>query len=384
MEAERIREGVKLMQSGDKATTKGLFRKPDWDLAAGYYDQAATCFKVARSFDQAVQAYTKASEALFKSNAMHMAGKAMENAALILVNNLNQPQRGAEAYKQASNLFMTDGKMIRAAEQLGKAAKAMEPIDVNAAIDLYSSSIDLYEQEERGSFSTETYKKAIGLSVKSRKYAKAVELLHRQAPTLQKMTSRSPANKANLSMLVLLFAMDDEVEAGKQFNNMCGNEEAGLAQQMLRAYDESDQELLEKTVRDQHFSFLDNEIVRLARSLTVPGESLSSQKQPQQQYQARAPLPPAGYAEKQGLYNNTRAPAGGPPPPPPGYDGPAAFMPEKSQPYPSEMPYNQAPPPPPAFQQQPPPQNAHQPYPTQSGSRPPHNYADDDDDDDLL
>lgn len=45
---------------------------------------------------------------------------------------------------------------------------------------------------------------------------------------------------------------------------------------MLTAYEQRDQELLEKTVRLQHVTFLDNEVVKLARLLTVPGEVLSS------------------------------------------------------------------------------------------------------------
>lgn len=54
------------------------------------------------------------------------------------------------------------------------------------------------------------------------RYAKAVELLHRQSVILQKLTSRTHQYKANLSLLIILFAMGDEVEASKQFNNMCG------------------------------------------------------------------------------------------------------------------------------------------------------------------
>jgi hypothetical protein len=45
---------------------------------------------------------------------------------------------------------------------------------------------------------------------------------------------------------------------------------------LLTAYEQRDQELLEKTVRLQHVTFLDNEVVKLARLLTVPGEVLSS------------------------------------------------------------------------------------------------------------
>ncbi|KAF7729568.1 hypothetical protein EC973_004243 [Apophysomyces ossiformis] len=298
MEAERIREGVKLMQEGDKASSKGLFRKPDWDIAAGCYERAAVSFKIAKSYDQAVQAYAKASESLFKADAIHLAGKAMENAALVLAQNLNQPQRAAEAYQRASDLFMTQGSIDRAAEQLEKAGKTMENIDINAAIDMYSSACTLYEQEDRGRFAIDIFKKAISLLIKSKKYEKAVDMLHRQSQTLQKLSSRSHLYKANLSIMIVLFALGDDVEAGKQFNNMCSDpgfaqsEEAEICQCLLQAYNEGDQELLEATVRRQHVSFLDNEVAKLARTLTVPGEILSGRTQ-QPVYQVRDRVQPS-------------------------------------------------------------------------------------------
>jgi hypothetical protein len=46
----------------------------------------------------------------------------------------------------------------------------MENVDVNAAIDLYSQSCSLYEQEDRGRFAMDTFKKAISLLVKTQKY----------------------------------------------------------------------------------------------------------------------------------------------------------------------------------------------------------------------
>lgn len=54
------------------------------------------------------------------------------------------------------------------------------------------------------------------------------------------------------------------------------SEEAEIGQALLQAYEEGDQELLEQTVRRQHISFLDNEVAKLSRTLTVPGEMLSS------------------------------------------------------------------------------------------------------------
>ncbi|KAI9472919.1 hypothetical protein BDB00DRAFT_793510 [Zychaea mexicana] len=286
MEAQRIREGVKLVQEGDKASSKGLFRKPDWDVASGCYDHAATSFKLARSYDQAVQAYLKASEAFFKADATHLSGKALENAALLLAQQLNQPQRAAELYQRASNMFMTRvhaGSIDRAAEQLEKAGRALENTDVNAAIEMYSSACSLYEQEDRGRMAIDIFKKAVALLIRSKKYERAVDMLHRQSAVLRKLANRSHLYKANLSIIIVLFAIGDEVEAGKQFNYMSSNdpgflqsEEAEIGQLLLQAYNEGDQGLLEQAVRMQHISFLDNEVAKLSRTLTVPGEMLSS------------------------------------------------------------------------------------------------------------
>lgn len=55
-----------------------------------------------------------------------------------------------------------------------------------------------------------------------------------------------------------------------------GSEEAEIGEDLLKAYDTRDQELLEQTVRLQHVTFLDNEVAKLARLLTVPGEVLSN------------------------------------------------------------------------------------------------------------
>jgi phosphoglycerate-specific signal transduction histidine kinase len=52
-----------------------------------------------------------------------LAGKATESAAFIIAHNLNQPQRAADAYQRASNFFMTQGSIDRAAEQLDKAGR---------------------------------------------------------------------------------------------------------------------------------------------------------------------------------------------------------------------------------------------------------------------
>jgi hypothetical protein len=52
-----------------------------------------------------------------------MAGRALENGGNIALQNLGQPERAADMYKRASDLFMQNMTPDRAAEMLEKSAK---------------------------------------------------------------------------------------------------------------------------------------------------------------------------------------------------------------------------------------------------------------------
>lgn len=52
-----------------------------------------------------------------------MAGRALENGANILLQNMGQPERAADMYKRASELYMRNMTPDRAAEMLEKSAK---------------------------------------------------------------------------------------------------------------------------------------------------------------------------------------------------------------------------------------------------------------------
>ena len=49
------------------------------------------------------------------------------------------------------------------------------------------------------------------------------------------------------------------------------SEEAAIAQSLITAFEQGDQDLLEEAVKRRTVSYLDNEIAKLARSLVVPG-----------------------------------------------------------------------------------------------------------------
>lgn len=60
---------------------------------------------------------------LFRFFSYFMAGRALENGGNIALQNLGQPERAADMYKRASELFMQNMTPDRAAEMLEKSAK---------------------------------------------------------------------------------------------------------------------------------------------------------------------------------------------------------------------------------------------------------------------
>lgn len=59
----------------------------------------------------------------FNFHSLFMAGRALENGGNIALQNLGQPERAADMYKRASDLFMQNMTPDRAAEMLEKSAK---------------------------------------------------------------------------------------------------------------------------------------------------------------------------------------------------------------------------------------------------------------------
>ncbi|KAG0255742.1 hypothetical protein DFQ27_006082 [Actinomortierella ambigua] len=275
LEEARLKDAVKWMHEAEKHTEKGWFKKPDWDLAAQYYEKAATSFKAGKSYDQAVQAFVKASDAMAMASSIFMAARAMENAATVALQNLSQPERAADMYKKASEYYTQNMTPDRAAEMLEKSAKAMEPVSVDTAINLYIGALNIYDAEDRARYATDTFKRAISLMVKHRRFDNALETLQRLGMVQEKTSNKTAYYKTLLSIVIIRLAAGDEVDAGKRFQSFCSvdgfvrSEECAIAHAMLDAFEHRDQQYFDQTASRQHIGFLDNEIAKLVRSIKV-------------------------------------------------------------------------------------------------------------------
>ncbi|CAG8810349.1 23366_t:CDS:2, partial [Gigaspora rosea] len=142
---------------------------------------------------------------------------------------------------KASDLYLTHMSPDRAGEMLEKGARALEPVNVDNAIEMYVSACSLFESEERGKFAIDTFRKAVAVMIKNKsRYITSTQC--------------------------------NEVEAKKQFqlHAFVQSEESAIACALLDAFEQGDQELVSQIVRKQTVTFLDNEIAKLARGLQVP------------------------------------------------------------------------------------------------------------------
>ncbi|KAI9199788.1 uncharacterized protein BJ171DRAFT_517093 [Polychytrium aggregatum] len=278
--SHKIKEGMDLMAVGQKAeNSKSFFgkRTPDWDTAANSYERAATCFKIAKANEQAIDAFQKAGDAYRHLDSFALAAKQYEGAATIAVQNTRQYALAAQLYRQTADFLSANNSPDRAAESLEKAAKALESLDPNQCIELYFESCAVYENEDRIRTGAETFRRAIATCIRLQRLDKALILSQKLAEGFAKLNNRPGFCKQSLATIIIALAMGDEVEATKRFNSACElggfspSEENEAATDMLQAFDAGDDELLSKALQRMVITFLDNDVARLAKSLRVPG-----------------------------------------------------------------------------------------------------------------
>ncbi|KAI9141652.1 hypothetical protein BKA69DRAFT_1124753 [Paraphysoderma sedebokerense] len=250
------------------------FWKPDWETAAQNYEKAAALYKNAKSHDKAIDTYVKAAEAQRLSDSPYLGAKNLDLAAQLAVQ-AKQFDKAAELYKQASQLFLLNNTPDRATETLEKGARAVEATDIDKCIALYMETCDMYEEQERQRLAVDTFKRTLAVLLKNKRYPEAVNILQRLYSIYSKLSQRPGQSKTALSLVIVLLGMGDEVEAGKSFEKFVDElgmvDEVKIASELLDAFDKRDQDAVEAAVKQQSMNFLDNEVIRLARSLRVMG-----------------------------------------------------------------------------------------------------------------
>ncbi|KAI9357073.1 hypothetical protein DFJ73DRAFT_822043 [Zopfochytrium polystomum] len=212
-------EGMQLMAAGEKAANKTSFfgkKTPDWEVARMNYESAASAFKSSRAYDHAVEAHIKCANAYKNLDTIYLAARQLEQAAILMIQQLKKPVEGAHLYREASNYFVAHGSGDKGADVLEKAAKAVETADPALAGELYLEAVSTYESEDKLRQSVDTFTRAISFFLRVKRFAEAADLSQRLATIHAKTNNRQGFNRQGLATAVIALSTGDNVDARKR------------------------------------------------------------------------------------------------------------------------------------------------------------------------
>ncbi|EEF32488.1 gamma-soluble nsf attachment protein, putative [Ricinus communis] len=263
----------KLIAKADKLTKLSLTRwSADWKSATLLYEQAANGFRLAKKYEKAKEAFEKASKGQEILSSPWDAAKHMESAAA-LAKELRNWNEVADLYKKASELYIECGRSQPASDALAKGARALEDAVPDAAVQLYTDSCVILEEDGKEQMAFDLYRAAASVYIKLEKYTDAAAILLRLGVAASNCNATNSQCKAYLSAIIVYLYAHDFKQAEQCYND-CSQIDAFLSSdqnrsvsKLLSAYREGDIEEIKRLVQSSTISHLDNVIIKLARKL---------------------------------------------------------------------------------------------------------------------
>eukprot|EP00127_Corallochytrium_limacisporum_P003161 Clim_evm10s147 gene=Clim_evmTU10s147 len=268
---------TKNIQAAEAAMKTGFFKRtPDYAAAAAFYDKAAKEMALKGQKNEAIAVYTKACEAHKGANSLFGVGKSLELASSI-AKDLGLWENFVDFTDRAASAYAENGSPDSATGLLEKNAKHLEGKDDMKAAEFYLRACRYAEIEEK--YLTHAYKRAVAMYIRSNAMSELKEALKNYADCMRTFGQIDMLHQIYLEQIVAFLKADrDYVAANRYFNEVAGNNSFGLsecglaAQQLLQAWDETDQEAWDRLARTSPVKYLDNEVLKMIRSMRVPGE----------------------------------------------------------------------------------------------------------------
>ncbi|KAF1321222.1 Gamma-soluble nsf attachment protein, partial [Globisporangium splendens] len=297
LQVKKRKEAEENLKQADKCMAKTVFRwAPDYLAAAPFLEKAADAFRAAGDFDAAKRVFAQVADVQLKNKSSYRAAQAQENIAKVVVQQMRESRvTGADkhkyllevkaAFEAASGHYVDMGELGKGADALMKAATMCEENgmkDMNVLKELMLSACSMMESQDKPHFAIDTFRKTLSFLVKNALYADSLALLTRQIKLFKQIDQAANVHKCYLSEVVLMLTMGDVAAADKTYmaqlqeDAFLSSDECALAEDLVRAYKLGNEDLLQTTIRKQGFSFLDNQVARLVRKLTIYGGGAGS------------------------------------------------------------------------------------------------------------
>eukprot|EP01060_Flectonema_neradi_P041596 TRINITY_DN9930_c0_g1_i1.p1 TRINITY_DN9930_c0_g1~~TRINITY_DN9930_c0_g1_i1.p1 ORF type:complete len:307 (+),score=56.96 TRINITY_DN9930_c0_g1_i1:65-985(+) len=275
-EATRLEEASKHIKSAQKKLKRGLTKwsigANDYDVAALEYESAAKIYQYLKKHKTAIETWETAAAHHEKADNYYCQGRCFESIAIIHKDQKNQTEQ-INAILSAGKAYLEDGKPDKGADAYIRAAKVSRDIDspVKAA-EYVTQALTILDDEELYHLTPEPARLLISLRVKSGDYQKAVEAIKRSAGFFKQLKQSHNIDKGAVEIVILRLAAKDPVLAERDLHSMSetfgiDGEEAITAQDLVRAYQEADEEQFNSVLGRQVLTFLHPDIARLSKKV---------------------------------------------------------------------------------------------------------------------
>lgn len=271
--SRKIEEGQELIRQAEKSLKTSLLKwRPDYEVASDDYQKAATCFRIAKSFDQSKECFLKAIECHKQSRSWFHAAKCHEQIILLLkeTNNLLEVEPTAN---KACALYQQHGSPESGASALDKAAKVVENAHPEIALRLYQHALEVVMIEDSTRQAAEFATKISRLLVKLGMYDQAADAIRREIGLNQQTESYQAIGRLAVTLVLVQLARGDYVAAEKAFKewgNCCDPQEVQTLEMLLQAFDDEDPDQARRALSSPFIRHMDVEYSRLARDLPLP------------------------------------------------------------------------------------------------------------------
>ncbi|KAG8014310.1 Gamma-soluble NSF attachment protein [Nibea albiflora] len=288
MAAQKINEAHEHIAKAEKCLKTSLTKwKPDFDSAASEYAKAAVCFKNAKQYDQAKDAYLKEAEYHTENKTYPLCAQIhdMYDTAVFCFEQKKMPE-AIQYIEKACMMYMENGTPDTAAMALDRAGKLIEPINLEKAVDLYQKAAGVFENEDRLRQAVELLGKASRLLVRLRRLDEAAVALQKEKNMYKEIENFPMCFKKTTAQVLIHLHRGDYVAADKcvresySLPGYSGSEDCIAMETLLQGYDEQDEDQVYRVCNSPLLKYMDNDYAKLAISLRVPGGGGKKKKAP--------------------------------------------------------------------------------------------------------
>ncbi|XP_032688760.1 gamma-soluble NSF attachment protein-like [Odontomachus brunneus] len=274
----KIEEATEHIRQAEKALKTTLLKwRPDFEVAADEYSNAATCFRVAKSYKECKECWVKAGDCYKQTRSWFHAAKSIEQA-LLISKEMGDLSSVSKLAHSACSLFQQHGSPESGVTTLDKAAKMLEASQPEQALELFKRAADIVMGEDSPRHAAEYMSKAARLLVKLQRYDEAADAIRREIGMHQQIKHWQSIGRLTVALVLVQLARDDQVAAEKAFKewgNYCEAPEVQTLETLLQAYDNEDADSARAALNNPFIKHMDVEYAKLARGLSLPQQQYS-------------------------------------------------------------------------------------------------------------